>query len=83
MGMRRVLLDEETEKALDQVIQRTGWSASAVLKRSVLTLQNNVGHISRKSPFEIYCSLDLGPGGYACTPSTETRRSIQKKLREN
>jgi hypothetical protein len=31
-------------------------------------------------PYEIYQSLDLGPGGYAMAPSTETRRAVQLAL---
>jgi hypothetical protein len=26
------------------------------------------------SPYDLYARLDLGPGGYASAPSTETRR---------
>jgi hypothetical protein len=30
---------------------------------------------------DAYQQLDLGPGGYALAPSTETRRGIQEALR--
>jgi hypothetical protein len=35
----------------------------------------------RRTPQEIYESLDLGPGGYAIAPSTETRRGVREALR--
>lgn len=35
----------------------------------------------QRAPFEIYQDLDLGPGGYAIAPSTETRRGVQESIR--
>jgi hypothetical protein len=81
MGIRTVRLDDETEKMLAQVTKKTGWSVSTALKRGVLALRDEVGQSSQQSAFEIYCRLDLGPGGYAPAPSTETRRSMQIALR--
>ena len=82
MGIRTVRLDDETEKVLKQVTQKTGWSVSSALKRGVLVLRDEVGRRARQSPFEIYRILDLGPGGYALAPSTETRRGMQIALRK-
>ncbi|THJ24713.1 MAG: hypothetical protein CAF45_004015 [Nitrospira sp. CG24E] len=82
MGIRTVRLDDETEKVLKQVTQKTGWSVSSALKRGVLVLRDEVGRRAPQSPFEIYRSLDLGPGGYALAPSTETRRGMQIALRK-
>lgn len=81
MGIRTVRLDDETEKVLKQVTQKTGWSVSAALKRGVLALRDEVGRSAQQSAFEIYRRLDLGPGGYAIAPSMETRRGMQIALR--
>lgn len=81
MGLRTVRLDDETEKALKQVTKRTGWSVSTALKRGVLVLHDEVGRRTETSAFEIYRRLDLGPGGYAIAPSTETRRGMQIALK--
>lgn len=81
MGLRTVRLDDETEKVLKQVIKKTGWSVSTALKRGVLVLRDAVGRNGQQSAFEIYRRLDLGPGGYAIAPSTETRRGMQIALR--
>jgi len=34
-----------------------------------------------RTAYEIYKGLDLGPGGYAIAPSTETRRGVREALR--
>ena len=81
MGVRTVRLDDETEKILKQVTKKTGWSVSATLKQGVLVLRDEVGRRPQHSAFEIYRRLDLGPGGYAITPSTDTRRGMQLALR--
>ena len=81
MSLRTVRLDDETEKALKQVTKKTGWSVSTALKRGVLVLNEEVGHRPKLSAFEIYRRLDLGRGGYAIAPSTETRRGMQLALK--
>lgn len=81
MSLRTVRLDDETEKILDQVRKKTGWSVSTTLKRGVLVLRKEVGRRGQASAYEIYRRLDLGPGGYALAPSTETRRGMQLALK--
>ncbi len=81
MGLRTVRLDEETEKILRQVTKKTGWSVSTTLKQGVLVLRDEVVRHPQRSAFEIYRHLDLGPGGYAIAPSTDTRRGMQLALR--
>jgi hypothetical protein len=81
MSLRTVRLDEETEKILEQVRKQTGWSVSTTLKRGVLVLSKEVAHRAEQSAYDIYRRLDLGPGGYALAPSTETRRGMQLALK--
>lgn len=81
MSLRTVRLDDETEKALKHVTKKTGWSVSAALKRGVLVLNEEISYRPKVSAFEIYRRLDLGPGGYAIAPSTETRRGMQLALK--
>lgn len=81
MGLRTVRLDDDTEKILKQVTKKTGWSVSTTLKRGILTLRDEVSRRPQRSAFEIYRSLDLGPGGYAIAPSTDIRRGMQLALR--
>jgi hypothetical protein len=81
MGLRTVRLDDDTEKALDLVRKKTGWSVSTTLKRGVLALGDEAGRSPKRSAFEIYSQLDLGPGGYAIARSTDTRRGMQLALK--
>ncbi len=81
MGLRTVRLDDETEKVLTLVRKKTGWSISATFKHGVLALGDEVRRSTTRSTFDIYRQLDLGPGGYAVAPSTETRRGMQLALK--
>lgn len=81
MSLRTVRLDDEAEKVLEQVRKKTGWSVSTALKRGVFVLRDEVGRRAQQSAFDIYRRLDLGPGGYAIAPSTDTRRGMQLALR--
>ena len=74
MATRTVTLDEETEKILEQLVQTTGLSISAIFKQSLIALRGRTARPVGRSAYEIYEELDLGPGGYALTLSTKTRR---------
>ena len=80
MGTRTVRLDEDTEEVLEQLVKGTGLSISAVFKEGLMALRDRLANEPRRSPFEIYQELDLGPGGYATVPSTETRRGVREAL---
>jgi hypothetical protein len=81
MSSRTVRLDEDTERILEDLVRETGLSISAVFKRGLLALQNQQGQESGRTAYEIYEELDLGPGGYAIAPSTETRRGVKEAVR--
>ena len=81
MATRTVRLDDETEKILEQLVGTTGLSISAVLKQGLIAFREQIAQPAGRSAFEIYEELDLGPGGYALAPSTETRRGVQEVLR--
>lgn len=80
MTVRTVRLDEDSERILTGLARDTGLSVSAVLKQGLLALrdQRMAGY---PNAYEIYRKLDLGPGGYALAPSTETRRGVEQALR--
>lgn len=81
MSIRTVRLDEETEQVLRRVTLQTGWSVSTALKQGLLVLQEDVARRASRTPFDVYRRLDLGPGGYAVAPSTDTRRGVEAVLR--
>jgi len=81
MSLRTVRLDEDSEKILEDLVRETGLSISAVLKSGLLSLRDQRAQRARRTPYEIYEELDLGPGGYAIAPATETRRGVQEAIR--
>ena len=82
MATRTVRLDTEAEAALREIRQRTGMPISEALKRGLRALQERIMHDVKRTPYEVYRELDLGPGGYAIAPSTETRRGVTEALRK-
>lgn len=81
MSVRTVRLDNDTENILEQLVRATGLSISAVFKRGLLSLRNELAGETRESPYEIYRKLDLGQGGDSIAPSTETRRGVRQAIR--
>ena len=63
MGIRTVRLEEETEKALAEIVTVTGLSVSAAMKKGLLVLRRDMAREARRIPYDIYKELDLGPGG--------------------
>jgi hypothetical protein len=81
MGIRTVRLDEDTEKVLAQIVTVTGLSVSAAMKNGLLLLRDDVVGAARRVHYDVYKDLDLGPGGYAVAPATETRRGVRAAIR--
>ncbi len=67
---------------LQQIRDVTGWPISEALKQGLQSLRQRVGEESGRTPFDLYQKLDLGPGGYAVAPSTDTRRGVVTALRK-
>jgi hypothetical protein len=82
MAIRSVRLDDENEATLQQLREATGLPISEVLKQGLRSLERQVRDASRQRPYDLYKRLDLGPGGYASAPSTETRRGVTVALRK-
>jgi hypothetical protein len=81
MRVRTVRLDDEAEKALEQIIQVAGLSISGAFKRGLILLRDDLTQRAQRVPYDIYAELDLGPGGYAIAPSTDTRRGVQEAIK--
>jgi hypothetical protein len=82
MAIRTVRLDNEAEATLRQIRETTGMPISEVLKQGLRSLKQQVAAASGQCPYDLYERLDLGPGGYAIAPSTETRRGVAAALRK-
>ncbi len=81
MATRTVRLDAEAEKALREVREATRVPISEALKRGLRSLREQVRREAGRTPYDVYQELDLGPGGYAIAPSTETRRGVRQALK--
>ena len=83
MATRTVRLDEETEKVLDEVRAATGLPISEALKAGLRSLQHQLKDSEpARSPYDIYRELDLGPGGYAIGPSTDSGTAVRNLLKK-
>jgi hypothetical protein len=82
MATRTVRLDEEAEAALQQIREVTGLPISEALKEGLRSLKQRVVRDAGRTPYDIYQQLDLGPGGYAIAPSTQTGRGVAIALRK-
>jgi hypothetical protein len=82
LATRTVRLDDEAEEALREVQDATGLPISEALKRGLRSLQQRVRDETKRTPFDVYRELDLGPGGYAVEPSTRTRRAVRRVIRK-
>ena len=82
MAIRTVRLDSEAEATLREIREATGLPISEALKQGLRSLKQQVRDASGQRPYDLYERLDLGPGGYAIAPSTETRRGVAMALRK-
>lgn len=83
MAIRTVRLDDEAEDTLQEVREATGLPISEALKQGLRVLREQVRQGgSRRSAYEIYAELDLGPGGYAIAPSTDVKRAVRRAIRQ-
>jgi hypothetical protein len=82
MATRTVRLDDEAEAALQQIREATGLPISEALKQGLQSLRRQVRDDARRRPFDVFRQLDLGPGGDAIAPATETRQGVTAALRK-
>ena len=81
MATRTVRLDVESERALEEVRRLTGLSVSGALKRGLLAAREAVLDERRAAPYEVYCAIDLGPGGHARVPARRAKQGLRAVLR--
>ena len=80
MGVRTVRLDDEAERTLDAVRQRTGLTISEVLKRGLQAYAAASLDATAVRPFEIYQRLDLGLGGYATGAARDAKSLVAEAV---
>lgn len=82
MATHTVRFDAEAEQTLAEITSATGLSVSAVLKKGLIVLREQIEQENAVSPYEVYQQLDLGPGGYVDTASTQTKDAAREKIRQ-
>lgn len=80
MSTRAVRLDEESERILEEIRKETGLSASGALKRGLVAARDALR--AQRRPFDVYETLDLGPGGYAIAPSSAAKTRVADAIRK-
>ena len=81
MSIKTVRMDDDDEKLLERVKRATGWSASEVIKRGLRSLDRQLREQPSKRAFDVYKALDLGPGGYASGPASDSRKVAREAIR--
>lgn len=80
MSSKTVRMDAEDEALLDRIQRQTGWTASDVLKRGLRALHRDLAEAHATRPFDIYSELDLGPGGSAAGPASQSRETARRVI---
>jgi Arc/MetJ-type ribon-helix-helix transcriptional regulator len=80
MATRTVRLDSEEEEVLAELVRKTKLPVSDVLRRGLRALEKESLETAPPTPFDVYERLDLGPGGYANRPATESRRAAREAI---
>ncbi|HZA49830.1 MAG TPA: hypothetical protein VE549_03765, partial [Myxococcaceae bacterium] len=73
MGTRTVRLDQEAERLLSEIRRQTGTTISGALKRGLEIAVRELRESDAARPFEVYQTLDLGPGGYSHAPGRRAK----------
>ena len=80
MSIKTVRLEPEDEKRLERIRRRTRWAVSDVLRRGLRALERDISSEPARNAFEIYAGLDLGPGGYAAGPASQSRETARRVI---
>lgn len=80
MATRTVRLDPGEESLLQELVRKTRLPVSEVLRRGLRALERETTETAPRKPFDVYRELDLGPGGYASGPATESRRAAREAI---
>ena len=67
---------------LAEIRRATGLPISEVFKRGLRSLRDHLDDHMPRSPYQVYERLDLGEGGYARRPSSETKAGVKEAIRK-
>ena len=81
MGTRTVRLDEQAERALSEVRQHTGLNVGEALRKGLFLLREQVRKDASAKPYEVYRSLELGPGDESAPPARRAKETAGAAIR--
>lgn len=81
MSTRSVRLDDEAEKALSEIVDRTGLSISDAIKQGLIVYREKSLANAERKPADFFKQFDLGEGGYSIGPARQAKTLVQQKLR--
>jgi hypothetical protein len=76
MKTRSVRLDDETEELLHHILQKTDLSITEAFKEGIRALARSIDEQSSPSPYEVFMSLDLGPGGEPRCSASQAKQEV-------
>jgi hypothetical protein len=82
MGTRSVRLDDEAERALGDIIDRTGLSISDAIKQGLIEYRRRALAAASRKPADFFREFDLGEGGYAIGSARDSKALLKRKLGE-
>jgi hypothetical protein len=80
MGTHTVRLEPEAERALEEIKEAAGVTASTAIRKGIFVLRDQMRREAAETPFEVYQGLDLGPGGYAKVPARRAKQGLHEIL---
>lgn len=81
MGMKTVRMEPEDEKLLERLRRRTGWTVSDILKRGMRLLDESLAkQPPKKTAWEIYRELEIGPGDDSIPPASYSREAVRRAI---
>ena len=77
--MRGIRLDPHSEAMLADIVRRTGLKRLDALRAGLVALHGRLR--AADYPWEVYRSLDLGPGGPARAPARRAKQAVAAVIR--
>jgi len=80
MKTRSVRLDQETEELLNRILEKTDLNISEIFKEGIRTLAQSIDEKDTASPYSVFKTLELGPGGDSQVASIQAKQAIKEIL---
>jgi len=80
VSTRSVRLDDEAEKALSEIVGRTGLSISDAIKQGLIVYREKSLESTARKPADFFNEFDLGEGGYSIGSARQAKTLVKQKL---